>query len=170
VTAPLRHRERLDPAKSSTGLTFQWERFPAISRELLPLLKPHWREVGVNKHVVPLDIDWDMFFDYDLRGVLHVLTARRQKKLVGYIFNLVGPHMHHTSTKWAATNMYWLEPASREGWAPVKFFIENMRGLKEREAVIHNIAISLHFQSGRVGKIFQRLGYKPTEIMLQKVL
>ena len=169
MTAPLRRPERLARVESKYGVTFQWERLPKISRELLPLLLRHYEETKY-LHDVELDLDWDLFYEYDTRGILHICTARQDGNLVGYIFNLVGPHLHHLSIRWAASDMYWLEPSVRLGWLPVKFFLENLRGLKERECQYHAINTILNYKQGRVGKLFQRLGYIPREISFVRAL
>lgn len=168
VTVPLKHRQRSVPVESDYGITFQWEKFPKLTRELLPLLKRHYKEITYLD--IDLDLDWDLYHEYNSRGILHILTARQDGDLVGYIFNLVGPHLHHVSTKWAAATMYWMDPRTRLGWWPVKMFLENLRGMQEREVNVHSVSITLKFQSGRVGKIFQRLGYTPNEILFTKVL
>lgn len=156
--------------KANEGLTLQWERLAHISRELLPLFRKHWKEIALNQDKVELDPDWDRYFDLELRGLLHILTARYSGLLQGYVFNLVGPHLHYASTRWCLTDMYWLDPRCRLGWFPVKMLIENMRGLKEREVRVHNINIKVHFQSDRMTKLMTRLGYKPADIVFQKVL
>lgn len=168
MTAPLRRPERSVPVESRFGVTFQWERFPQIARELLPLLPRHHKEVSYLD--APLDIDWDLYYGYDMRGILHILTARQDGHLVGYIFNLVGPHLHHASNTWAASDMYWLDPATRLGWLPVKMFLVNLEGLREREVEYHSINIVLNFKQGRVGRILQRLGYTPREISFTRKL
>jgi hypothetical protein len=164
------------------GLSFQWEPFHHISGEILPLWRWHWREIALDRDVVPLDPDWDAYHELALRGVLHILTARvppnvdsrhesrNRGALVGYCFNLVGPHNHYVSTRWAHTEMFWLDPAFRSGWQPVRFLLENLAGLKAREAKVATINFKLGFKSGRVGQLLARLGYEPTDIVMRRKL
>lgn len=180
---PPRHLHPRHLGRAQPKLEFRWEPFHEIARELMPLFKRHWLEVGIDHDLVPLDIDWDSYFDLAARGRLHVLTAREASnvdklsahpqpagRLNGYVFNLVGGHLHHASTMFAHTEMYWLDPVSRRGWEPVKMMLENIRGLKERGAVISTIGCRLKYKDARVGKLLARIGYEPTDIMLRKVL
>ena len=174
----MRLERRLQPAprpqdpdlRADDGLTLNWERLAHISRELLPLFRKHWKEIALNQDKVELAPDWDRYFELELIGCLHILTARYSGLLQGYVFNLIGPHLHYASTRWCHTDMFWLDPRCRLGWFPVKMLIENMRGLKEREVRVHNISIKVHFQSDRMTKLMTRLGYKPADIVFQKVL
>jgi hypothetical protein len=153
------------------SLKFAWERFSAIAREVQPLFRLHYREIALDQDIVPLAPDWDNYYAMELGGALHVLTARDHKdRLAGYIFNLVGPHQHYVTTRCAHSEMFYLHPHFRKGWQPVKMFVENMRGLKDREAVIHTVNFKMTYMGGRVGKLFQRLGYAPTDIVMRKVL
>lgn len=141
---------------------------------MLPLWKKHYDEIALDKHICPLDPDWEFYFAIDNPGLkleLVVLTARSQSgKLAGYIFNLVGNHNHYASTRFATSEMFWLHPYFRKGWQPVRMFLENLKALKERRAEIATINFKLHFMDARVGKLLARLGYEPTDIVMRKVL
>lgn len=162
----------------SSPLVFRWEPFHKISKELMPLFKRHWQEIALDQEFVPLDPDWDLYYAMEVAGKLHILTARKEvttnktmpTDLVGYIFNLVGGHLHYNSTKFAHTEMFWLAPEFRKGWWPVKMFKENLAGLKEREVEVSTINFKLHFANARVGKLLARLGYTATDIVMRKVL
>lgn len=167
---PADRNSTLRKASPSHELVFRWEAFHTISGELLPLFRRHYQEIALDKDVVALDPDWDTYHALDLTGRLHILTARHRGKLVGYVFNLISGHLHYVSTRVAHTEMFWLDPAFRKGWLPVKMFQENLAGLKEREVVISSINFKLHFKDARVGKLLARIGYLPTDIVLRKVL
>lgn len=166
---PSLHRQRRSD-RASPKLVFAWEHFRRIAPELKRLWPQHYEEVAVNQDVVPLDPNWDFYYGADEAGILHILTARYNGHLAGYVFNLIGPHNHYWSTRFAITEMFWLHPRFRKGWEPVKLFVENIRGLELREAQISTVNFKLGFKSGRVGKLFARLGYVPTDIVMQKVL
>jgi hypothetical protein len=167
---PKPRRPSVQEPRKSPGLTFQWERFSAIARELPPLFERHWQEIALDHDAVPLAPDWDSYYDLELRGILHILTARADGALAGYIFNLIGGHQHYISTRCAHTEMFWLAPRWRRGWQPVTFFLENLRGLKDREVVLSTVNYKWHFQQGRVGRLFARLGYRPTDVVCRKLL
>lgn len=164
------HPNPLDRERRDDGLKFRWERFGKIARELAPLFKEHWRELALDHDIIPLDPDWEGYAALDLMNRLHVLTARHQRDLVGYVFDIIGPHMHYVSTRTCHTDMFWLAPEHRQGWSGVAFMLENIRGLRERGVVVHTICFKLHFMNGRVGKLLNRLGYTASDIVMKQVL
>src|SRR3974390_2942027 len=61
------------------SLSIGIEPFAAIARELPPLLEAHWNEVVKdNEFGLPLNPDWDLFYDMATVGRLHINTARYQ--------------------------------------------------------------------------------------------
>jgi GNAT superfamily N-acetyltransferase len=157
------------PAKLK-GFTFQWERFAAIAKELPPLFEKHWREIALNQDKVPLDPDWARYYDYDLLGILQVLTVRFDGGLVGYLFVFVHPHLHYASTLWAQTDLYWINPAYRgRGVSLFRLMEKRLRELKV-QAVYVNMKLHFEAERGTIAKIFERLGYKPIETIWVKWL
>ncbi len=143
---------------------FGWEAFHIIAHELPPLFMEHWKELALNKDVIPLDPDWDKYYRLDAEGVLRVLTARLPSgQLVGYVFLMVGPHLHYKSTNWAHVDMFWTDPIIRTGWTGVRLFKAMLQGAKAMQVVNMTIATKLHFMDNRVTKLLQRLGFNPIE-------
>ncbi len=153
-------------------LVYQWERFGLIAKELPVLIRQHWEEVETNRDTVPLDPHWDRYFEYDLLDILNVLTVRANGVLVGYLFVLVFPHLHHHSTMWAQTDLFWLNPAYREGWAGVRMFREMETHIKGRGAKVVKVVVKLFFEAerGTLGKLLKRLGYVNDETVWSKFI
>lgn len=143
-------------------LTFQWERFSDIGREAAPLVQRHWREVALFQNALVLDPDWGRVIKLELAGFLHILTARRDGRLVGFCFNYLIPSIFYTSKVWATTEGFWLDPIYREGSNGIRLFRENEKGLRERGATGHTVEIMSHIEAdrGTVGKVLRRLGYQ----------
>lgn len=167
---------RVVPALSgreSPKLSFAFEPFYAVVRELLPLFRKHWRELGVHKDIIPLDPNWDLMMQQSLAGVLHVLTVRDEDTLVGYIFTLVSPHSHYKTTLHALVDMYWLDPRYRRGLTGLRMFRENEKHLRKLGVVRMIVSEKLHWLSQhdrRVRLIFKRLGLKAFEVAYMKLL
>lgn len=143
---------------------FGWERFNEIAHELPPLFQEHWRELALNQDSIRLDPDWDKYYRLDIEGVLQILTARLPSgQLVGYLFLLVGPHLHYKSTLWGHADMFWLDPLYRQGWMGVRFFKALVGGAKSMGVVNLTLATKMHFMDNRVTKLLQRLGFVPIE-------
>jgi GNAT superfamily N-acetyltransferase len=155
LSAPVTHRHAVE---------FGWERWHAIAHELLPMFPEHWKELALNKNVIPLDPDFDKCYRADIEGTLRIMTARVPSgQLVGYIFLLVGPHPHYKSTKWAHVDMYWLDPVYRQGWTGVRLFKTLIRDAKEMGCANLTLATKTHFMDNRVTKLLQMLGFVPIE-------
>lgn len=158
------------PAKPE--VRFAIEPFYVIARELPPLFKKHWRELGRDRGDVPLDPDWDSYMQHSIAGRLQVLTARVGDELVGYVFNLVGPHLHYRSTLHSIAEMYWLDPRYRHGWTGLKMLRRNDDEMRRRGVVRTGIAEHLGYknQNGRMMRvILRRLGYRARDVHYSKV-
>src|SRR5258708_3980238 len=66
ASLPLRLRED-KPQRSFTASSpvIKWERFGYFAHELPPLFMRHWKEIALNQDEVPLDPNWDRYFEYD---------------------------------------------------------------------------------------------------------
>ena len=156
---------------SYQGLTFGRERLAHIAQELPPLFARHHAELAVEPKRAPLAPDWDRYFELDLLGVLHILTARDGPALVGYVFNLIGPHMHKRSTRWCHVDMYWLDPGYRVGWGGVKLLRENEKLVKALGARKIIMVEKAHFHNAdgrKVGVLLKRMGYAVEDIAYGK--
>jgi GNAT superfamily N-acetyltransferase len=151
-------------------LTYTWEPFSQIIREVAPLFVEHWRELALNQDDIPLDPDYDRYLAYEQAGILHVLTARTPEhgRLVGYAFCLLGPHLHYASTRFAHFDMFWLAPKYRAGWHGIRLIRNAERRMADLGAKIMTGAVKQHFADGRVGALFEFLGYSPIETNFAK--
>lgn len=174
---PKRHATalRLLPRPSAPAtpeVRFQDEPFYIVARELPPLFKKHWRELGRDKDDVPLDPNWDVYMEMSIAGKLRVTTARAGDELVGYVFNIVGPHLHYRSTLHSVVDMYWLDPRYRKGWTGIKMLRANEQMLDRTGVVRRMIAEHLQFKGvhGRMMRVvFKWLGYRPRDVLYAKV-
>ena len=164
-------RQAIASAAGQPRLRTLVESFYNIRRELPPLFERHWREIALDHEQVPLAPDWDRYLAYAATKILHVVTARAPSGvLAGYIFNLVGPHLHYATTKHAEIDIFWLAPEYRGGWFPIRWFKKNEKYLKGLGVKRIHVQVKHHFKDARVGRIFERLGYKPVETCWGKMI
>jgi GNAT superfamily N-acetyltransferase len=161
---------KLELVRTVPELTAQEESFYKIARELPPLFERHYQELALDKDQFPLDPDWDRYFGMAATGTLRITTARFGEVLAGYIFNLVGPHLHYKSSLHGHIEMFWLDPAYRGGVFALRWFRENEKMLKDLGVKRVTVDEKHHFKDGRVGLIFRRLCYRPVETTFSKVL
>ena len=145
---------------TTSSVVFKWEPFSDLIQEAAPLVRRHWAEVALFTDKLPLDPDWKLALDMDRAGVLHVLTARKDGLLIGYIFNYILRSLF-CSVPWATVHGFWIDPLYREGRAGIDLFKENEKGLRDKGAKAVSIESLLHIHAdrGTVGRIFEHLGY-----------
>lgn len=147
-------------------LTFQVEKLEAVRPELEPLLLAHWEEVAIEKETVPLDINWGAYMTLDGMGLLVGITARDEGKLAGYASYILTRHMHY-NLKVADCGPFFLHHNYRKGLAGVNLFRAAEKILKDMgvQRVVHKVKLSHD-----VGRIFERMGYRPIERTYVKTL
>jgi len=133
----------------------------AIVDELPPLFVRYGREFPRVEGVVS-DPNWPQMLRMAGAGGLRVVTARNDGLLVGFAFNIVGPHLMYRNTSYGITNAIFLEKAFRFGWFPIKFLKHNLDCLKEWG--VKETFIARDVANTRLGKVFERLGYKAVEV------
>lgn len=142
----------------------QW---PDIRGAILPLWERHWREIGKDHEVIPLDPDWEAYDRMYERGGLFVVGAFEGDNLVGYVFAMVMGHLHYKRTLCGFYDLYWLAPEHRKGMAGVRLF-------KAAEAVMTDLGCVKIFAPTKlwhdVGRLFSRMGWKPIETTYAKML
>lgn len=173
-------RLRLVPsAPAKPKLVFAPEPFYLFARETRPLFTKHWKELGRHRAQVPLDADYQAYAMLERAGKLHCLTVRlpgtfdKPGELVGYVFNIVGPHTHYKTTLHALVDMYWLDPRYRGGVNGLKLLRANEEMLRDLGVVRVLIAENLQFKNRRkrmARVLFKRMGYKAMDIQYGKLL
>jgi hypothetical protein len=133
----------------------------AIVDELPPLFVRYGREFP-RVEGVTADPNWPQMLRMAAAGGLKIVTARSGDTLVGFAINIIGPHIMYRGTCFGITNAIFLEKAYRFGWFPIKFLRHNITCLKEWGVVETFIARDV--ANTRLGKVFERLGYKPVEV------
>ena len=142
--------------------TLQVEALLDIARELPPLFVRYGREFAKIEGVIS-DPDWQQMFRMAAAGMLRVVTVRDSGVLVGFAFNIVGPHLMYRSVIHGITNAVWLDKAYRVGWFPLKFLRFNRDKLIEWGC--KRLCIGHDLTWDRLGKVYERLGYKLDEIL-----
>jgi GNAT superfamily N-acetyltransferase len=167
---------RLVPAPSVPAKpkpVFAVERFYDVARDIKPLFRKHWLELGRNRDVVPLDPHWDAFANMDNAGILKIITARLNDELVGYFFVIVCGHLHYKSTLHGNVDMYWLDPTYRKGWTGVAFIRAMEREMRKLGVVRLYMAENVMFKNKRgrrMRSLLQALGFKVADINFGKLL
>jgi GNAT superfamily N-acetyltransferase len=152
------------------SLTYAVEAWSDVWPELEVLLQDHWQEIALDKDVIALDMDLARYGALEAQGMLHVVTARHQRVLCGYHVSIVTTHLHYRTSLTAAEDLYYLTPPYRHGWAGVRLFQYVEATLRPRGVERMAASCKLHFQQGRVARLFARLGWTQTEALFTKYI
>jgi GNAT superfamily N-acetyltransferase len=95
-------------------INYQEEYLSDIRDEVLPLIEEHYSAVYHFAEEVPLDIDWSVYFKLEDAGMLNVVTARDEGKLIGYYISFIAPNLHSMQSTRATNDAVYLDPAYRK--------------------------------------------------------
>lgn len=143
----------------------QWREFIAEAQPLFPI---HWEEIALHKDSIRLDIDYAAFDAMDAQGMLHVVVAREEGKIVGYWLGIIKPHLHYVKSLTAYTDVFYMRQECRKDvfvFHKLLKFVE--QSLKKRGVQKLFIASKQHKD---LSKIFERLGMTRTETTYTKLL
>lgn len=166
-------RSRTPSAAVQPKLVYAWERFPDIARELVPLLHVHYQETGSFPKDIQLDLNFEQYMQMDAARILHIITARHDGKLVGYLFSTLGFHLNFVTTVFSTVHMYYLAPEHRRGWNGVRLFRHWIDAAKNSSVRVLQVAETVRVKGKhdkRVGVLLRYLGFKCTERSYSRLL
>lgn len=106
----------------------------ADSGELWPLLEDHRDELTTNKALMELSPDWGRYIDCERVGVLFVLSARENERLIGYSANFIAPHLHYSKLRYANNDLLFIARSHRRGSTGWRLIRETEAEAKRRGA------------------------------------
>ena len=124
------------------------EQLPDFIEELAPLLEDHYEEVAMYKDKIKLNPDYDKYLKLAEMGMMHCVTVRDDKKLVGYFISFIQPHLHYQDTIYALNDILYLDPQYRGTNAAVKMFVFAEEQLREEgvDVIVLHMKTSLPFE------------------------
>lgn len=150
-------------------MTYEHESYATIAEEIRPLLRRHWEAIANDKEAVPLDVDEEKYRALDSAGLLVIITARVDGRLVGYIAAILSPHLHYRSTLFATFDVFWMEPEFRSGLNGVGLFTRMLLQLKAAGVV--KVVGQSKVGGGRdVSAIYRALGFEQAEILYTRTI
>ena len=152
------------------SVNFSVESIDQVVVEIAPLLEKHWEEIAHYKDI-PLDPDFDRYYQLAYARLLHIYTARLEPegnnkgKLIGYGIYIVQNNMHYKSSLQAVQDILFVDPKYR-GFGR-KFILWCDEKLKEQgvQAVYHHIKAEHNW-----GKMIEGLGYELVDLIYARRL
>ncbi|MGD0511266.1 MAG: GNAT family N-acetyltransferase [Candidatus Micrarchaeaceae archaeon] len=149
-------------------LTFKVEKWSDVVAEMRALWPLHWEELALDKDIIKHDMDEERYRHMESVDMLHIVTARADGILVGYIICFIVTHFHYKSSGFMAlADMYYVLPAYRIGGCGAKLFIFMESSLRERGVVRAHMSCKVH-QDHQA--LFEHLGWEFTDKTFSKVL
>lgn len=111
-------------------ITYQQEFLPQVEKDIKPLIRDHWVEVG-HTNGIPLDPDWEKYASLEEIGKLKIFTARDSDKLVGYFIFFVDYHLHHKDFLYATHDIFFVLPEYRQSTIAIKLLMFSEKYLYE---------------------------------------
>jgi GNAT superfamily N-acetyltransferase len=149
-------------------VSVQTETWRAIDAQIEEIAGFHWEELALDQLLFERDLDHERYFALENAGMMHVVTARDDFRLVGYVICFVMPHIHYKSSGLTAlADMYFILREYRKGGLGVRMFREMERGLKERGVIRAHMSCKTHESHQQ---LFERMGWKLTDLTFSKVL
>ena len=138
----------------------------SLVTELGPVIVNNWRESGGYADL-ELDMNWEMYQELEILGVLNVFVARTGENVVaGYLFYIVSPgHPHDRKVPFAMQDAIYVERWARKGGAGIRL-------LEFAEEHLKALGVGVLTQSAKPGSSFNKVleckGYEHTENMYLK--
>lgn len=150
-------------------LTFQVETWPELERDGAEIFKVHYDELALHKAAMPMGLDNAIYLEFERLGLLLVLTARKDKQLVGYFVAILIHHHPHNKDggRVATTDMFYILPEHRRGGAGARLLMAAEKELRARGVKKASISTKIHFESG---ELLDSLGWEKTDVVRQKLL
>lgn len=131
-------------------ITYQEEEYAEVIDELKPLLVDHYHEVAMYQDEIELNPNYVEYGALAGLGMLHILTARDEGKVVGYVVSILNHNLHYMDHLFCVNDVLYVDPEYRHTEvAP------NM--LSELEAIMREKGVSVMTYHMKVFKSFETL-------------
>lgn len=148
-------------------IEYKEETYSDVIGDIKPLLDNHYEEIALNRDVIKLNPDYEMYEKLCNAGFMRIITARNDNELIGYCICVIKYHLHYKDSLTALNDIFYIKKEYRKGLTGVKLFVKTEEILKKYgvQRIIMNT--KTHHD---VGAIFDRLGYHETERVFTKII
>lgn len=143
------------------GYTIQVEKFADIMEELPWLFARQYGELVIDKDNLREDPDYARYLKLEELEVLHCITVRYNKALVGYFFNMVVYHLHHKGLKTCSSDHLYVLPGHRKGSGIGLALIEAGKNEMKKLGVQKMYVVAK--RGTRLNKLLGLLGFRSIE-------
>jgi GNAT superfamily N-acetyltransferase len=157
----------LERPQRAQHLTFQTEKFSQTYMEAVGLLRLHWKEIAPYQDLFTLNPNTAYYREGEKLGAIHIITARMDGLLIGYIVMQLNPHPHYKHVKIATDDIHFLHPDYRRGSVGTRLFLAAEKAMKTLGAQVMVLRCKAAHNHG---VLFERIGYNVQDIVYSKRL
>lgn len=121
-------------------IKFAVENYSDIIEEMKPLLEAHYHEIAWYQDKIELNPDYEKYAQMADAGLVHIVSARDEGKLIGYFVSMVIPGMHYKSTLYALNDVLFVHPdyrGSSTAYRMFKYAFEQLKSMGVDVITIH---------------------------------
>lgn len=148
-------------------ITAQVESLSEGLEELKELLPLHYHELALNKDLVPLCPNYQIYLDKDASGQICYVTLRSDGALIGYFVGFVEPGLHYQTCLTCIMDIFYVVQDQRGQRGGLILFKEVEKELIRRGVQRWFVGSKCHKDASA---LFERLGFERVEIMYSKML
>jgi GNAT superfamily N-acetyltransferase len=141
-------------------IEFAEENAHDLIEEIIPLTEEHWGEIARNKDVIKLNPNYDTYKTLQDLGMLHIVTARDEGRLIGYAITLITPNLHYSDHLFAVNDILFISKKYRGGRTGYRMFKYMEKCYRERGVSVVHIHSKLAHD---FAKLMDHLGYSEIE-------
>lgn len=148
-------------------ITYQKDTVENVFRDIGETFVKHHEEVESFAEEVPLDIDRGQFEALEAAGVLHTISARDDRELIGYYVSMIMPHSHHKGSLFAVNDILYINPEYRSSGIAAEMITFAEKDLREMGVVVMAFSMKV---SHPFKNLAEHLGFEETDIVYSKYL
>lgn len=137
--------------------------FQEIAEDVAKNAETHYADMGIKEGYGRPDLDWEMYLQMSLAGRCVAVTARDKGELKAYSVFLLSNNLHYKKFIEAMSTGFFIDKDYRG--KITSEFIKKCDELLERIGVMQT---SYSLSDDRLGRLFERVGYKASNIIWSK--
>jgi GNAT superfamily N-acetyltransferase len=150
-------------------VVFAQEKLATAYEDGKALFLAHWDEIGTTKEVMQYEPNLPAYAAMERLGMLRILTARDETgAMIGYFYAIIMPHLHYRASICSFCDIFFLDPTHRQGLLGYQLLREATKMLEGLGVVKSFIPTKIAHPTA--GKLLERLGYHPHEVVYTKLL
>jgi hypothetical protein len=144
-------------------ITYHLESFAQLMSDGADVMLENYKEFGLDGIAPQPDVP--KYILLDTHGRLLVLTAREEKKIVGYQIVVLTPHPHDHQVLCGMVDAHFLSKSHRKG-------MTGLRLIKETLSVLRQLGVQLvvYNTKNQFQKVFEKLGFEQTAVVMTRWL